>query len=1389
MAALGVACRRTRCFAVLLACAALLPACGTKEVRPHVEFPDLPMPLPDTVADDALGADAPRAGDGASDAPRGDAPGPADSGRGDASADAERDDGAQDPDAVLPSDAPKDDGETGPADSMPSELPPVFDFGPPPDLPPVFDFGPPPDAARDVLADAPTDLPGPGDTAAEAHDMPIADAAPDSAAGDGGVFDFGDLGPPPDAAEFDAPLDAPDAAAPDATASGDASADAEMTHDAPPEAGDAPLDDGPSSPDGLVAGDLAELRDADGRDADGRDAASDAADDGDLPDADADADADGLRDADAPADVELLGDADVAGDTTLPPECEPPPPLVINEVVASNLTGLRDEDGDASDWVELYNAGPDPLPLGGYALSDDPDEPMRWTLPDLVLGPDEYLLVFLSGKDRRRITERWDTRVTQGSSWRYRAVSVEPPLDWAAPSFDDSAWPEGPSGFGHADGDDATIVSGHTLYVRTVVTLSEAERADVTAAWLHVDYDDAFVAYLNGQEVARANIGLVGVAPLWSDWSSTDHEAVMYGGDPPPGFPLRTVTDLLRAGDNVLAIELHDVSTTSTDLTLIPFFTLGFAHEGPGAPDPRLSDDLVAGNLHADFALSSEGEQLLLTAPDGCPVDAVYTGRLYGDEALGRSGDGGPDWLFFLSPTPGAANALSEGRPGFAETPRFSPTPGFYPDGTVVDVHVSSPTATIRYTLDGFEPQPDDELWPGPLTVAADAAPRVLRARAYEPELWPSRIATASYFTEAPGPLAVLSLATDPPNFFDTNRGIYVLGPPDYQTQVPYFGANIWEDWERPLHLEFWEPDGAYGFSADAGVKIHGGWSRSFDQRSLRVHMRAAYGMPYLAYPLFRELPVTEFWRFLLRNSGNDWRASYLRDALSARFGAAMGLDVMAYRPVLVYLNGAFWGLHNLRERQDAAYLAAHHGVDPDAVDLLEANAQIVEGDSNHYVALLQYLRTHDMTQAEAYAYVQTQIETDNFASYEILQIFLDNTDWPGNNIRFWRPRTPAGRWRWLLYDTDFGLGIWAGSPSDDTVAFALRADGPGWPNPPWSTELLRRLMQNPEFRRDFINRFADWLNTGLAPASTRPQLAAMAAGIEAVIPAQAARWGGSLGGWQNEITVIHNWLEARPALVRQHLLSNLGLSGTRQVRLEVEPPDAGHFALTAVTVAAPYAGTYFEDVAIPVTAVPEAGYAFAGWSDADLPAEAQVWLVPNGDVTLTAYFEPAGEPPPPDVVIHEINYHAAATFDVGDWVELRNTSGLALDLSGWTLSDAAAESPFVIPAGTELPPDGYLVLVRDRAAFVRFWPTVAPVVGDFAFGLAAAGDEVRLYTPTGALYDTVAYRNTAPWPSLPDGGGPTLELRDPALDNGLAASWQSSPAPHGSPGAPNGSP
>lgn len=1038
---------------------------------------------------------------------------------------------------------------------------------------------------------------------------------------------------------------------------------------------------------------------------------------------------------------------------------------VINEYVASNINGIVDEDGDASDWLEIYNPGPGSVDLTGYGLSDDPDEPFQWVFPEMIIPVDDHLLIFASDKDRRIGAAHWETVIDWGEVWKYRANGGPPPPAWREPWYDDTYWPAGPSGIGYGDADDATQIPA-CISACLRKTFPVDDPGAVRYVCLHVDFDDAFVAYLNGVEIARANISSPG-PPQWDQPADEGREALIYQGGWPEMFLLADVAPLLQAGGNLLAIEVHNTDIGSSDMTLIPFLTLGLDEVPPGAQGVADFIRPLIPRLHTNFKIAAEGETLTLCDSLGVVLDLVDTGHMYADISRGRTPDGGTEWHLFTEPTPDKPNGEG-GYVDYAIAPEFSIPRGLYTGALSLELSVSSPDAIIYYTLDGGVPTEESLPYSNAIPITQT---RAVRARAFEAGYLPSHIITHSYVLNDATTLPVVSLVTDPPNLWDPETGIY-------------FEENIWEDWERPMHYEFFEADGTPGFALDAGVKIHGGWSRTFPQKSLRLMARAGYGTAAVEYPLFAERDFGEFRRLILRNSGNDWLGCHFRDALMHRLVGHTGLEYQAYRPARAYLNGEYWGIYNFRERIDKYFLESNAGADPDSVDLLEHDgSRVIEGDNEHYFAMIQFLEESGVADSANYAYIQTQMDIPNFQTYGIFEIFYANTDWPGNNIKFWRPRTATGRWRWLIFDLDFGLGLAEGH-WHNTLAFALEPDGPDWPNPPWSTFLLRRLLENEDFRQMFINRYCDHLNSSFVPQRTMAMAQQVADGVAAEVPRHLARWEMDPGQFDWHVAIVLDFLQRRLPFARGHLQQEFGLYNSLTLFLDVAPPGGGSIRLTAIEIDSTWSGTYLETVPIPLTAVAAPGYDFASWSDPTLPQQESVVILPEGDYEVTALFEESGVAPGV-VMINEINYHPADAFDTQDWVELYNKGEASLDLTGWQFKDEQDAHVFSLPDGFILEAGSYVVLCEDTTAFGALFPGVAPILGDLGFGFGGGGELLRLFDSQGELYDWVEYDDDPPWPPEPDGSGPTLELISPDLDNTLAESWAASTG-HGTPGERN---
>ena len=1064
--------------------------------------------------------------------------------------------------------------------------------------------------------------------------------------------------------------------------------------------------------------------------------------------------------------------------------------IQINEIVSTNGTVLYDEDGDTPDWFELYNTSGQEINLNGYGITDDPSDLSMWVFPSIVLEPNGFLVIFASDKNRKDLVAEWDAVINWGDSWSYWPGTSAPILNWDDPGTDVSNWSTGPSGFGYGDNDDNTELS-QIISVFARKTFQIDDSTMITKALFHIDYDDGYIAYLNGEEFSRRNMGEPNTQVYYNETTTGLHEAEIYSG----GFPEEISIDLnefpIVSGENTLAVEVHNYNTSSSDLSCIPFLTLGYNTEIDNATEPHQLMVLPSSYLHTNFKLSSNGDDLILSDQDENVIDSIFTGTLETDMSFGRYFESS-SWVLFAEPTPGSTNSTSS-YAGALSTIEFSMASGFY-NQAQISVELSSPdeSATIYFTTDGTTPTMDDFNYGYSIPLTSTT---VIRARAFLNGWLPSETESKTYIfgeDEAEG-LPVVFLSTDPSTFFDEDTGMYVMGP-NASWDFPYFGANFWEDWERSIHFEILETDGS-GYAANAGVKIFGGWSRAFPQKSLSIFSRSYYGPSTFDYDLFPDSGIESYEAFILRNSGNDWESTMLRDGFITSLTNNLNIDHQQYRPAVLYLNGEFWGIQNIREKVNEHFLASHHLINAENIDLLDIQGvneeNIVHGTNIDYVNLLDYLENQDMGDPIVQNALENWIDVESYMSYQAFQIFIDNRDWPGNNIKFWRDHRVGGKWRWILYDTDFGFSIWESNAyTYNTLSFALNPNGPGWPNPPWSTFLFRRMMDNDHFKNSFINIYCDLLNTVFQPNYLISHLDSIANNIEDIIPVHRARWynngnwPNSTVNWESRINTMENFSTNRRSYAINHIKNQFDLPNIAQTSLNIVPEGAGSIQLnTLKIIESSWNGYYFPTIPIEARAIPNEGFQFSSWLEFP-DSNATIHVQVTDPFTLTAVFIPTNLSSG-TTVINEINYNSSDDYNSDDWVELINPGETEIDISDWILKDDDNSHGYTIPDETVIQPNNYLVLAKDMDLFSSSYPDINNVIGPFDFSLSGGGDQVRIFDNAGVLIDSVKYDDGDPWPVEPDGNGPTLELINPTLDNLLYESWAAS-TDNGTPGAQN---
>ncbi len=602
--------------------------------------------------------------------------------------------------------------------------------------------------------------------------------------------------------------------------------------------------------------------------------------------------------------------------------------------------------------------------------------------------------------------------------------------------------------------------------------------------------------------------------------------------------------------------------------------------------------DTILGSIHTSFKLSNEGEEIGLYSGDISIIDTVSFTSQKTDISSGRNPVLHASWVFYDEPTPGDANSST----GYivAAVPVVSLEEGFYENDQKLYILSEDALATVRFTLNGTDPTEDSEVFPDTLLLTdrtsepnvyseirtnrdpfpwlPDWVPpsgnvfkaTIVKLRSFEEGKIASDIVAKTYFIKegmkTHYTLPVISIVTDPDNLFDDTAGIYVPGVCHVDGNSST--GNYFRDWEREVHMSYFEPDGTIGFAQNVGVRIQGGTSPASPQKAFHVIARNIYDDNRINYPIFKETKgharnINEYKRFIIRAWGSTILSAMFNDACAHRLMEESYLDLQSYQPVILFINGEYWGIHELREANKSNwYFEVHHNVNTDdpGIDLLyhwdnrtQYITEVNEGDAVHWNNLTAYIRSHDLSTGECYDYIKTQLDIDNFIDYMVHSMYLGKWDWPGNNEATWRPRISEGRWRYITYDMETGFGVATGL--DNSLAFL----GPqfnmfdhvltGTDIPLFEYYgphlIFKELVKNDTFVKSFVANMEEKLQNEFSVTATTSILDEMVSQIEPYMQEHWDRWpyeSGITTNWYGSVDGIRDYMERRPAYLKAHL-------------------------------------------------------------------------------------------------------------------------------------------------------------------------------------------------------------------------------------------------------------
>jgi gliding motility-associated-like protein len=667
-------------------------------------------------------------------------------------------------------------------------------------------------------------------------------------------------------------------------------------------------------------------------------------------------------------------------------------------------------------------------------------------------------------------------------------------------------------------------------------------------------------------------------------------------------------------GDNTDWVELYNAGASAADIS--GFFLsdnnnnmskwqipAGVSVPAGGYQMVFLSkrDTFVGGELHPSFALTqTKNEWIILTSGGGAVQDSLYIDMMtQKNHSYGRSTDAALTWSIFTTPTPGGSNtgALNY----YTAKPVLSIGAGFYGGAQSVTITTTDVLATIYYTVDGTKPTTASTVYAGAVNIAATS---VLRAKCFssDPNTPASFTETNSYFINDTYSVPVLSVCGDQITDFLND-----VAPGSFNSN--FDGA-----------FELFEENGTMVSEGEGYYNKHGNDSWAYDQRGFDMVVRDEYGYTNaVRHPLFPSKNRDEYQKVVVKAAANDNYpfsngGAHVRDAMIHTLSqqADLRMDERTARYGVVFVDGAYWGLYDLREKVDDADFTNHYyNQDKFNIEFLKTwGATWAEyGDQTNphpeWEALKNYIISNDMTIQANYDYVKSVYNTGSLIDYVVLNSYVVTSDWLNWNTAWWHGWVPAPqgdkqKWRYTLWDNDASWGHYinyTGIPNTGPDADPCNPESLPDPGGQGHVPILNKLMDNAEFEQEYIARYADLMNSYFSCAYMNALLDSFVNIMTPEMPAQIARWGGNIGTWQTNVQTMRDYIDQRCIDMTAGMLGCYNLTGPFDLTVNVDPPNTGTVKVNSIYPPFyPWTGQYYGGMSTLFKANAVAGWQFDYW-------------------------------------------------------------------------------------------------------------------------------------------------------------------------------------------------
>ncbi len=650
----------------------------------------------------------------------------------------------------------------------------------------------------------------------------------------------------------------------------------------------------------------------------------------------------------------------------------------------------------------------------------------------------------------------------------------------------------------------------------------------------------------------------------------------------------------------------------------------------------------LGGVIHTSFKLTqTKPESILISNAAGVLVDEVLMIPCQTNHSRGRTTNGAVTWSLFTTPTQNAANTSAQN--DYAQKPVFDVASGILAGPVSLGLSVTQPGLSIRYTLDGSTPTAASTLYTTPINITTNT---VVRARSFstDPNTTPSFVETNTYLLNVTHTVPILCITGDQVKGLAENTAPNAFSD-NFDGVIELFSAQ--------------------GLLIDEGMGFynkHGNDSWAYPQRGLDFAMRDQYGYNFaIQHQIFRGKSRDEFSRLILKAAASDNYpfengGAHIRDAYVQSLSQVgqLKLDERSYEPCVLYVDGQYWGVYEMREKVDDNNFLEYYNDQKELYEQSSTNVQFLKtwggtwsefGGAQSQVDwdnLKNYILTNDMTIAANFEFVDSLYNWKSLVDYFVLNSYIVSQDWLNWNTAQWRGLNPLGdkkKWRYTLWDMDACFGHYVnytGIPDTGPTADPCNAENLPDPGGQGHTEMLSKLMTNSIVNQYYISRYIDLSNSLFKCETMIAHLDSLVELIQPEMAQHIARWGGTVAEWQDNVQDIRDFINARCANLSTGLIDCYNLTGPFDITFDVEPVNSGHIKVNSLNLADhtyPFTGTYYGGIDILLEATPLAGYNFLYWELLD-PVDpntdsAEVKFQATQVQTVIAHFGTDGEEPP----------------------------------------------------------------------------------------------------------------------------------------------------------------